>query len=292
MATTASLLGLRGCVLPGGRGAGAGTLKGQPEDVPNHWPVSPRPEDNPSSPPAVFEGLACRGQGCLGHMLQTGGPHARHRLRARTLPREDPLLREQVPAMRPCLRARQLGAQVSADGNDVTTGQSPPSTRPWHTLRDTCTPTSLLFLLLKFYTCLVTDQVSQSETTMASGSLPEGGALGEPPVVQSAAQQVTPQASENWSHLAATVKQRRPRAFFCTKGELSVLAVGCLHLLLNLPQPSSTALNGERESTLTAVAQWDGRHSVNHKVSGSIPGQGTSLGCGPGPRTPPPTSGA
>ena len=33
---------------------------------------------------------------------------------------------------------------------------------------------------------------------------------------------------------------------------------------------------------LTGVAQWVGRHPINRKVAGSIPSQGTCLGCGPG----------
>ena len=34
---------------------------------------------------------------------------------------------------------------------------------------------------------------------------------------------------------------------------------------------------------LAGVAQWTERQSVNQKVAGSVPSQGTCLGCGPGP---------
>ena len=36
--------------------------------------------------------------------------------------------------------------------------------------------------------------------------------------------------------------------------------------------------------TLAGVAQWIGRWPGNHRVTGSIPGQGTCLGCGLGPQ--------
>ena len=35
---------------------------------------------------------------------------------------------------------------------------------------------------------------------------------------------------------------------------------------------------------LAGVAQWTERWSVNQRVAGSIPGQGTYLGCRPGPQ--------
>ena len=35
--------------------------------------------------------------------------------------------------------------------------------------------------------------------------------------------------------------------------------------------------------TLAAVAQWIEHQPANQRVAGSIPCQGTSLGCGPGP---------
>ena len=35
---------------------------------------------------------------------------------------------------------------------------------------------------------------------------------------------------------------------------------------------------------LAGVAQWDGHHPANQKVTGSIPSQGTCLGCRPGPQ--------
>ena len=34
---------------------------------------------------------------------------------------------------------------------------------------------------------------------------------------------------------------------------------------------------------LNGAAQWVGHCPANQKVTGSIPGQGTCLGCGPGP---------
>ena len=36
--------------------------------------------------------------------------------------------------------------------------------------------------------------------------------------------------------------------------------------------------------SLAGVAQWIGRGPVNQRVAGSIPSQGTCLGCGPGPQ--------
>ena len=35
---------------------------------------------------------------------------------------------------------------------------------------------------------------------------------------------------------------------------------------------------------LAGVAQWVGHHPADQRVTGSIPSQGTCLGCGPGPR--------
>ena len=35
---------------------------------------------------------------------------------------------------------------------------------------------------------------------------------------------------------------------------------------------------------LAGVAQWIERRPVNHRVTGSIPSQGTCLGCRPGPQ--------
>ena len=37
------------------------------------------------------------------------------------------------------------------------------------------------------------------------------------------------------------------------------------------------------DTALTSMAQWVGHHPANQKVAGLIPGQGTCLGCGPGP---------
>ena len=37
-------------------------------------------------------------------------------------------------------------------------------------------------------------------------------------------------------------------------------------------------------SALAGVAQWIARGLVNQRVAGSIPSQGTCLGCGPGPQ--------
>ena len=39
----------------------------------------------------------------------------------------------------------------------------------------------------------------------------------------------------------------------------------------------------ENGKALPGVAQWAGHHLANRKVTESIPGQGTCLGCGPGP---------
>ena len=52
----------------------------------------------------------------------------------------------------------------------------------------------------------------------------------------------------------------------------------CFTLSLSLP-PSKT-----KQTALACVAQWMECQPVNQKVAGSIPGQGTCLGCGPGPR--------
>ena len=38
----------------------------------------------------------------------------------------------------------------------------------------------------------------------------------------------------------------------------------------------------KRDPALPGVAQWIECQPVNQKVAGSIPSQGTSLGCGPG----------
>ena len=37
-------------------------------------------------------------------------------------------------------------------------------------------------------------------------------------------------------------------------------------------------------AALAGVAQWIERQSVNQRFAGSIPSQGTCLGCGPGPQ--------
>ena len=37
----------------------------------------------------------------------------------------------------------------------------------------------------------------------------------------------------------------------------------------------------EKQGTLAGVAQQIGRQPANQRVAGSIPGQGTCLGCGP-----------
>ena len=42
--------------------------------------------------------------------------------------------------------------------------------------------------------------------------------------------------------------------------------------------------NKKQEVALAGVAQWIECQPVNWKVTGSIPGQGTCLGCGPGPQ--------
>ena len=38
------------------------------------------------------------------------------------------------------------------------------------------------------------------------------------------------------------------------------------------------------KTALAGVAQWTEHQPVNQKVASSIPGQGTCLGCGPGPQ--------
>ena len=43
-------------------------------------------------------------------------------------------------------------------------------------------------------------------------------------------------------------------------------------------------LSKKRWSGLAGVAQWIEYQPVNQRVIGSIPSQGTSLGCGPGPQ--------
>ena len=40
----------------------------------------------------------------------------------------------------------------------------------------------------------------------------------------------------------------------------------------------------QEQLALAGVAQWIERWPVNQKVVGSIPSQGTCLGCGPGPQ--------
>ena len=41
---------------------------------------------------------------------------------------------------------------------------------------------------------------------------------------------------------------------------------------------------GLLEDTLAGVAQWIEHRIANQRVAGSIPSQGTFLGCGPGPQ--------
>ena len=43
-------------------------------------------------------------------------------------------------------------------------------------------------------------------------------------------------------------------------------------------------LTGICFQALAGVAQWTEHHPANQKVAGLIPGQGTCLGCGPGPQ--------
>ena len=40
----------------------------------------------------------------------------------------------------------------------------------------------------------------------------------------------------------------------------------------------------ELKAALVGVAQWIERQPANQRVTGSIPSQGTCLGCGPGPQ--------
>ena len=53
-----------------------------------------------------------------------------------------------------------------------------------------------------------------------------------------------------------------------------------------LPQFSIKKMNNyfKSASALAGVAQWTERWPVNQRVIGSIPGQGTCLGYGPGPQ--------
>ena len=62
-------------------------------------------------------------------------------------------------------------------------------------------------------------------------------------------------------------------------------------LVIRMPKEFSEDLNiikkiqSEMKNTgLAGVAQWIENHPVNQKVAGSIPSQGTCLGCRPGPQ--------
>ena len=43
-------------------------------------------------------------------------------------------------------------------------------------------------------------------------------------------------------------------------------------------------LNKKENLVLASVAQWTEHQPAKQRVAGSIPSQGTSLGCGPGPQ--------
>ena len=45
---------------------------------------------------------------------------------------------------------------------------------------------------------------------------------------------------------------------------------------------SEIQMNKQKPSALAGVAQWIDSQPVNHRVAGSIPSQGTCLGCRPG----------
>ena len=55
-------------------------------------------------------------------------------------------------------------------------------------------------------------------------------------------------------------------------------------MFLFLPLPHSLHLSKNKQVALAGVAQGIRCQPVNQRVTGSVPGQGTCLGCGPGPQ--------
>ena len=45
-----------------------------------------------------------------------------------------------------------------------------------------------------------------------------------------------------------------------------------------------TSIERPKQMAMTGMAQWVGRRPTNQSVASSVPDQGTSLGCRPGPR--------
>ena len=70
--------------------------------------------------------------------------------------------------------------------------------------------------------------------------------------------------------------------FWQKHGKGSILSASCQEADDN--QLSSFLGDQNQEVALADVAQWVERQPADLKVTGSIPGQGTRLGCGPGPR--------
>ena len=58
------------------------------------------------------------------------------------------------------------------------------------------------------------------------------------------------------------------------------------HTLLVEMESGAAALNKvwQFQFALAGVAQWIEHRPVNQRITGSIPSQGTRLGCGPGPQ--------
>ena len=54
--------------------------------------------------------------------------------------------------------------------------------------------------------------------------------------------------------------------------------------LSTVPQGYGAHLTDKKTGALAGVAQWFERRPVNQRVPGSIPSQGTCLGCRPGPQ--------
>ena len=70
-----------------------------------------------------------------------------------------------------------------------------------------------------------------------------------------------------------------------TKHDLFAGGGSCLQFVNNVTSVKHDKAKHDkmRYITLTNVAQWVGHHPANQKVASSIPGQGTCLGCVPGP---------
>ena len=56
------------------------------------------------------------------------------------------------------------------------------------------------------------------------------------------------------------------------------------HISISLTHQSLSLKKKKKKSALTGVAQWIEHQTAKQRVTGSIPSQGTCLGCRPGPQ--------